>query len=186
MCFAITQGLIFSLWGSSQLWRKAPIREWSVPHTLTYTYLCSPILQSIKLYVHVATQYYFLMHPFPHSLILSFSQVTVSSGGMLVMKLDPHDLQFANCRNFDGMYAYAQTKVLLSLISYLPPSPVVNSLPPSLPPLPLSLPPLLSLPPSFPLPQRQQVVMSRQWSVKWPDIHFSCMHPGQWLVSLPG
>ena len=51
------------------------------------------------------------------------------------MKLDPHDLQFQNYRNFDGMYAYAQNK-------------------------------------------RQQVVMTRQWSTQWPDIHFSSMHPG--------
>lgn len=36
--------------------------------------------------------------------------VTVSSGGMLVMKMDPHDLQFENFRNFDGTYAYAQNK----------------------------------------------------------------------------
>ena len=57
------------------------------------------------------------------------------------MKLDPHDLQFQNYRNFDGMYAYAQNK-------------------------------------------RQQVVMTRQWSTQWPDIHFSSMHPGG-LASSP-
>ena len=38
-------------------------------------------------------------------------QITVSSGGMLVMKLDPNDLQFQNVRNFDGTFAYAQNKV---------------------------------------------------------------------------
>jgi dehydrogenase/reductase SDR family protein 12 len=36
--------------------------------------------------------------------------ITVSSGGMLVTKLDPHDLQFQNYRNFDGTFAYAQNK----------------------------------------------------------------------------
>lgn len=61
--------------------------------------------------------------------------VTISSGGMLVAKLDPRDLQFENYRNFDGTYAYAQNK-------------------------------------------RQQVVMTHQWSLQWPDIHFSSMHPG--------
>jgi hypothetical protein len=39
-------------------------------------------------------------------------QVTVSSGGMLVMKLDPNDLSFENFSNFDGTFAYAQNKVL--------------------------------------------------------------------------
>lgn len=38
-------------------------------------------------------------------------QITVSSGGMLVMKLDPNDLQFENVRTFDGTFAYAQNKV---------------------------------------------------------------------------
>ena len=78
---------------------------------------------------------------FSHYSVLPFSQVTVSSGGMLVLKLDPHDLQFQNYRNFDGTYAYAQNK-------------------------------------------RQQVVMTRQWSTQWPDIHFSSMHPGG-LASSP-
>lgn len=54
---------------------------------------------------------------------------------MLVAKLDPHDLQLENYRNFDGTYVYAQNK-------------------------------------------RQQVVMTHQWSLEWPDIHFSSMHPG--------
>lgn len=36
--------------------------------------------------------------------------VTVSSGGMLVMKLDSNDLQFERVRNFDGTFAYAQNK----------------------------------------------------------------------------
>ncbi|XP_065887052.1 dehydrogenase/reductase SDR family member 12-like [Dysidea avara] len=36
--------------------------------------------------------------------------VTVSSGGMLVMKLDSNDLQFEQVRNFDGTFAYAQNK----------------------------------------------------------------------------
>lgn len=36
--------------------------------------------------------------------------VTVSSGGMLLMKLDPSDLQFENFVNFDGTFAYAQNK----------------------------------------------------------------------------
>jgi len=36
--------------------------------------------------------------------------VTVSSGGMLVMKLDPNNLQFENVRSFDGTFAYAQNK----------------------------------------------------------------------------
>ena len=39
------------------------------------------------------------------------SQVTVSSGGMLVMKLDPNNLQFESVRSFDGTFAYAQNKV---------------------------------------------------------------------------
>lgn len=38
-------------------------------------------------------------------------QVTVSSGGMLVTKLDPIDLQFERVRRFDGTFAYAQNKV---------------------------------------------------------------------------
>ena len=35
----------------------------------------------------------------------------MSSGGMLVMKLDPNDLQFESVRSFDGTFAYAQNKV---------------------------------------------------------------------------
>lgn len=38
-------------------------------------------------------------------------QITVSSGGMLVVKLDSNDLQFENFTNFDGTFAYAQNKV---------------------------------------------------------------------------
>lgn len=36
--------------------------------------------------------------------------VTVSSGGMLLMKLDSNDLQFENLTNFDGTFAYSQNK----------------------------------------------------------------------------
>lgn len=36
--------------------------------------------------------------------------VTVSSGGMLVQKLDTSDLQFENMNPFDGTMAYAQNK----------------------------------------------------------------------------
>ena len=38
-------------------------------------------------------------------------QITVTSGGMLLMKLDTNDLQFEHFRHFDGQYAYAQNKV---------------------------------------------------------------------------
>ena len=37
----------------------------------------------------------------------------MSSGGMLVMKLDSNDLQFERIRNFDGTFAYAQNKASL-------------------------------------------------------------------------
>lgn len=40
------------------------------------------------------------------------SQITVSSGGMLVQKLNVEDLQFEK-DSFDGTMAYAQNKVLL-------------------------------------------------------------------------
>lgn len=46
-----------------------------------------------------------------HLFTLLFVQITVSSGGMLLMKLDPNDLQFENYTNFDGSFAYAQNKV---------------------------------------------------------------------------
>ncbi len=39
-------------------------------------------------------------------------QITVSSGGMLVQKLNVEDLQFEK-GSFDGTMAYAQNKVLL-------------------------------------------------------------------------
>lgn len=61
--------------------------------------------------------------------------ITVTSGGMLVQKLDLADLQFAKQKPFDGTMAYAQTK-------------------------------------------RHQVVMTEQYGLKWPNVHFSCMHPG--------
>ncbi|XP_060073048.1 dehydrogenase/reductase SDR family member 12-like [Ylistrum balloti] len=61
--------------------------------------------------------------------------VTVTSGGMLVQKLNGSDLQFEKMNPFDGTMAYAQNK-------------------------------------------RQQVVMTEQYAKKYPDIHFSCMHPG--------
>ena len=37
-------------------------------------------------------------------------QIIVSSGGMLVSKLDLSDLQFEKMRKFDGTMAYSQTK----------------------------------------------------------------------------
>ncbi|KAK3589945.1 hypothetical protein CHS0354_034967 [Potamilus streckersoni] len=61
--------------------------------------------------------------------------ITVSSGGMLVEKLNIDDLQFEKVTDFDGTMAYAQTK-------------------------------------------RQQVVLTEHYAKKYPDIHFSCMHPG--------
>ncbi|KAL3847418.1 hypothetical protein ACJMK2_018329 [Sinanodonta woodiana] len=61
--------------------------------------------------------------------------VTVSSGGMLVQKLNIDDLQFEKMAKFDGTMAYAQNK-------------------------------------------RQQVVMTEQYAKRYPDVHFSCMHPG--------
>jgi len=61
--------------------------------------------------------------------------VTVTSGGMLVQKLDPKNLQSENVNKFDGTMAYAQNK-------------------------------------------RQQVIITEQWAMKHPEIHFSCMHPG--------
>lgn len=60
--------------------------------------------------------------------------ITVSSGGMLTNKLDPHDLQYEN-KQFDGTMAYAQNK-------------------------------------------RQQIVLTEQWAVKYPEIQFTSMHPG--------
>ncbi|XP_076454180.1 dehydrogenase/reductase SDR family member 12-like [Babylonia areolata] len=74
--------------------------------------------------------------------------VIVTSGGMLVQKLDLKDLQFSRLKPFDGTMAYAQTK-------------------------------------------RQQVVLTEQYSCRWPGVHFSCMHPG-WAdtpgvrTSIPG
>ncbi len=41
----------------------------------------------------------------------SISKVTVSSGGMLLSKLDSHDLQSENSRSYDGSFVYAQNKV---------------------------------------------------------------------------
>lgn len=61
--------------------------------------------------------------------------VTVSSGGMLVQKLNSDDLQFESMKPFDGTMAYAQNK-------------------------------------------RQQVVMTEHYAKMYPEIHFSCMHPG--------
>lgn len=80
-------------------------------------------------------------HLLTHSLIpiLSKSEkprvIIVSSGGMLVQKLNLSDLQFEKMKPFDGTMAYAQNK-------------------------------------------RQQIVMSEQYAVKYPNIHFSVMHPG--------
>ncbi|XP_047468628.1 dehydrogenase/reductase SDR family member 12-like [Penaeus chinensis] len=61
--------------------------------------------------------------------------VVVTSGGMLVQKLNVDDLQFEKMKPFDGTMAYAQNK-------------------------------------------RQQVVMTEQYAKQYPDVHFSCMHPG--------
>jgi len=61
--------------------------------------------------------------------------VTVTSGGMLVQKLNPNNLQSENVDKFDGTMVYAQNK-------------------------------------------RQQVVITEQWAIKHPEVHFSCMHPG--------
>nr|CAH0105053.1 unnamed protein product [Daphnia galeata] len=61
--------------------------------------------------------------------------IIVSSGGMLVQKLNVDDWQLEKEKKFDGTMAYAQNK-------------------------------------------RQQVVMTEQYAMKYPDIHFSVMHPG--------
>lgn len=61
--------------------------------------------------------------------------ITVTSGGMLVQKLNGTDLQFEKMNPFDGTMAYAQNK-------------------------------------------RQQVVMTENYAKMYPNIHFSCMHPG--------
>ena len=49
----------------------------------------------------------------------SHVQVTVTSGGMLVVKLDPNDLQFEHFTNFDGTFAYAQNKVHTYICTYI-------------------------------------------------------------------
>lgn len=61
--------------------------------------------------------------------------VTVTSGGMLVQKMDPKNLQSENIDKFDGTMVYAQNK-------------------------------------------RQQVIITEQWAIKNPEVHFSTMHPG--------
>lgn len=61
--------------------------------------------------------------------------VIVSSGGMLVQKLNSSDLQFEKMKPFDGTMAYAQNK-------------------------------------------RQQIIMTEQYALHYPNIHFSAMHPG--------
>jgi len=61
--------------------------------------------------------------------------IIVSSGGMLVQKLNLSDLQFEKLKPFDGTMAYAQNK-------------------------------------------RQQIIMTEQYAIRFPDIHFSAMHPG--------
>lgn len=130
----MTTGLVPALEKSSDPRVVSLIHTFPFPHSIE---LLVPL--SINLFVVTIIIYSSVPHsPILHSPILSFSQVTVSSGGMLVTKLDPHDLQFENFRNFDGTFAYAQNK-------------------------------------------RQQVVMTRQWSTQWPDIHFSSMHPGKWV-----
>jgi len=80
-------------------------------------------------------------HLLTHSLIPLLSKsdkprvIIVSSGGMLVQKLDLSDLQFEKMKPFDGTMAYAQNK-------------------------------------------RQQIIMTEQYAVRYPNIHFSAMHPG--------
>lgn len=55
-------------------------------------------------------------HPKPTSRVsVFFSQVTVSSGGMLTQKLNVEDLQFEK-GTFDGTMAYAQNKVKEALV----------------------------------------------------------------------
>ncbi|KAK7080225.1 Dehydrogenase/reductase SDR member 12, partial [Halocaridina rubra] len=61
--------------------------------------------------------------------------IIVTSGGMLVQKLNVDDLQFEKLKPFDGTMAYAQNK-------------------------------------------RQQVVMTQKYAKTYPEVHFSCMHPG--------
>lgn len=61
--------------------------------------------------------------------------ILVSSGGMLVQKLNVDDWQLEKEKKFDGTMAYAQNK-------------------------------------------RQQVVMTEQYAKRYPNIHFSSMHPG--------
>ncbi|XP_066913870.1 dehydrogenase/reductase SDR family member 12-like [Clytia hemisphaerica] len=61
--------------------------------------------------------------------------ITVSSGGMLVNKLDSSDFNFEQMNPFDGTMAYSQNK-------------------------------------------RQQIEMTDHWSVQYPNIQFTTMHPG--------
>lgn len=61
--------------------------------------------------------------------------IIVTSGGMLVQKLNVDDWQLEKEKKFDGTMAYAQNK-------------------------------------------RQQVVMTEQYALRYPNIHFSTMHPG--------
>lgn len=47
-------------------------------------------------------------------MLLMMYQVTISSGGMLTEKLDPHDLNLeARRHKFDGTFAYGQHKVII-------------------------------------------------------------------------
>ena len=61
--------------------------------------------------------------------------ILVTSGGMLLQKLDLTDMQFEKMTPFEGTMAYAQNK-------------------------------------------RQQVIITERLAEEYPDIHFSCMHPG--------
>ena len=131
----LTTGLIPVLQKSSDPRVVSLIRTFLLPRSVKFHALILAVCHDVNPIFHSPIISFFYYS------VLPFSQVTVSSGGMLVLKLDPHDLQFQNYRNFDGTYAYAQNK-------------------------------------------RQQVVMTRQWSTQWPDIHFSSMHPGG-LASSP-
>lgn len=97
--------------------------------------------------------------------LLSPSQITVSSGGMLTQKLDTDDIQLEKGA-FDGTMAYAQNKAKgpdserrrRNSCHVMPCCAEVLFF-------------LCSV-------QRQQVILTEQWASRHKEIHFSSMHPG--------
>ncbi|KAI5616370.1 dehydrogenase/reductase SDR family member 12 [Silurus asotus] len=95
--------------------------------------------------------------------------ITVSSGGMLVQKLNLDDLQFEK-GTFDGTMAYAQNKITVSSGGMLVQKLNLDDLQFEKGTFDGTM--------AYAQNKRQQVIMTEVWARQHKEIHFSSMHPG--------